>query len=188
MTDQLTLWLHLLAITVFVGSAVTVLVVLLPMAARISSPAEKQQFLAQGLKSYNPLSIGALGVLIMTGAFNLTSYKQQLGPQFFALLGGVLGLKLLLVFVLILVSTSATLGMGHRLVRIELRGEVFDPQKLPGLLKRIQLFTVLSIALSAGVMWVSMEMSERVKPSTAGVAGSLLPQSPRPGRETGHQD
>lgn len=187
MIDHLILWLHLLATTVFVGSAVTVLVVLLPMAARISSPAEKQQFLAQGLKSYNPLSIGALGVLIMTGAFNLTSHKHQLGPQFFTLLGGVLGLKLLLVFVLILLSTSATIGMGHRLVRTELRGETFDPHKLPGLLKRMQLFTVLTVALSAGVVWVSMEMSERVKP-VAGVSGSPTPQLPQSGGEAGHQD
>ena len=61
MIEQLTLWLHLLAMTVFVGSAVTVLVVLLPMADRIPSPTDKQKFRAQGLKAYNPLSIGALG-------------------------------------------------------------------------------------------------------------------------------
>ena len=190
MIEQLTLWLHLLAITVFVGSAVTVLVVLMPMAGQISSLAEKQKFLAQGLKAYNPLSIGALGFIIMTGAFNLTSYKQQLGPQFFALLGGVLGLKLLLVFVLILISTSATIGMGHRLVRTELRGEAFDPDKLPGLIKRVQIFTALTIVLSAGVMWVSMEMSERVETSAAAVSRSQapLPQPARPGTETGQQD
>ena len=58
----------------------------------------------------------------MTGAFNLTSYKEQLGSQFFELLGGILGLKLLLVFVLIMISTSAIIGMGHRLVRTDLRG------------------------------------------------------------------
>ncbi len=190
MTEQLSLWIHLLATTVFVGSAVSVLVVLMPMAARISSLREKQKFLAQGLKAYNPLSIGALGCIIMTGAFNLTSYKQQLGPQFFALLGGVFGLKLLLVFGLILINTSATIGMGHRLVRTELRGEVFDPEKLPGLIKRMQLFTILTIALSAGVMWVSMEMSKRVETSAAVVSRSQapLPQPARPNLETGQQN
>lgn len=188
MIEQLTLWLHLLAMTVFVGSAVTVLVVLLPMADRISSPVDKQKFLAQGLKAYNPLSIGALGLIIMTGAFNLTAYKQQLGPQFFALLGGVLGLKLLLVFVLILISTSATIGMGHRLVRTELRGETFDPAKLPGLIRRVQLFTVLTVAMSAAVVWVSMEMSERAETSAAAVSQAPLPRSAGPGSEAPDRD
>ena len=62
----------------------------------------------------------------------------------------MLGLKLLLVFVLILISTSATIGMGHRLVRTELRGETFDPAKLPGLIRRVQLFTVLNRSLERG--------------------------------------
>ncbi len=179
MTEQLTLWIHLLAITVFLGSGVTLLVVLMPMAAQISSPQEKQKFLAQGLKAYNPLSIGALGVIIMTGAFNLTSYKEQLGPQFFALLGGVLGFKLLLVFVLIMISTSATIGMGHRLVRTELRGEAFDPEKLPGLIKRMQIFTILSIALTAWVVWVSMDMSTVAKTSAAYMSQPQQSQPPK---------
>lgn len=165
MTEHINLWIHLLAITVFLGSAVTLLVVLMPMAAQIASPQDKQKFLAQGLKAYNPLSIGALGVIIMTGAFNLTAYKEQLGPQFFSLLGGILGFKLLLVFVLIMVSTSATIGMGHRLVRTELRGEAFDPEKLPGLIKRMQMFTILSIALTAWVTWVSMDLRTIAKVS-----------------------
>ena len=81
MTEQLTLLFHLLGLTVFVGSSVTVLVVLLPMADQIADLREKQRFLAQGLKAYNPLNIGALGILIMTGAFNLTSYKTTARPK-----------------------------------------------------------------------------------------------------------
>lgn len=160
MTEQLTLLCHLLGLSVFVGSSVTVLVVLLPMADQISDLREKQRFLAQGLKAYNPLNIGALGVLIMTGAFNLTSYKQQLGPKFFDLLGGPLGFKLLIVFILVMLSTSATIGMGHRVVRTELRGETFDPEKLPGLIRRMQRLTIIVLVLTAWVMWISLDMTK----------------------------
>ncbi len=192
MTEQLNLWIHLLAITVFLGSGVTLLVVLLPMADQLSSAQEKQKFLAQGLKAYNPLSIGALGVIIMTGAFNLTSYKERLGSQFFELLGGILGLKLLLVFVLIMISTSAIIGMGHRLVRTDLRGEEFDPEKLPGLIKRMQMFTILYLALTAWVVWVSLDMTKVAKSLPARAPQSYQsPQSPpatqqlpAPGAET----
>jgi uncharacterized membrane protein len=191
MTEQLNLWLHLLAITVFLGSGVTLLVVLMPMAAQLSSPQDKQKFLSQSLKAYNPLSIGALGVIIMTGAFNLTAYKEQLGPQFFELLGGILGFKLLLVFVLIMISTSAIIGMGHRLVRTDLRGEEFDPEKLPGLIKRMQIFTILYLALTAWVVWVSLDMTKVAKSLPARTPHSYqspqsppaTPQPPVPGAE-----
>src|SRR5262249_53220937 len=133
MSDLFTLWLHLLGLAVYFGSGVTLIVVLLPMAVRIPAARDKQCFLAQGLKLYNPLSIGALGVALVAGAFNLASYKAMLGRRFFELLGGVLGFKLLLVFLLINVSAAVSLGMGHRIVRTELRGEEIEPVRLASL-------------------------------------------------------
>jgi len=159
MSDLFTLWLHLLGLAVYFGSGVTLVVVLLPMAAQIPAPREKQRFLAQGLKFYNPLSIGALGVALMTGAFNLTSYKALLGPRFFSLLGGVLGLKLLLVFVLINVSAAVSLGLGHRVVRTELRGEAIEPERLAGLVKRMQVLTVVALVLTAWIVWTSLNLT-----------------------------
>jgi uncharacterized membrane protein len=159
MSDLFTLWLHLLGLAVYFGSGVTLVVVLLPMAAQISAAPDKQRFLAQGLRLYNPLSIGALGVALMTGAFNLTSYKAMLGRRFFALLGGVLGLKLLLVFLLINVSAAVSLGMGHRIVRTELRGETIEPERLASLVKRMQIFTIIALALTAWIVWVSLNLT-----------------------------
>jgi uncharacterized membrane protein len=159
MSDFFTLWLHLLGLAVYFGSGVTLLVVLLPMAAQLPTPRDKQRFLAQGLKLYNPLSIGALGVALMTGAFNLTSYKARFGRRFFELLGGVLGFKLLLVFLLINVSAAVSLGMGHRIVRTELRGEAIEPARLIGLVKRMQIFTIVALLLTAWIVWVSLNLT-----------------------------
>lgn len=159
MSDFFTLWLHLLGLAIYFGSGVTLVVVLLPMAVQIPVARDKQRFLAQGLRLYNPLSIGALGVALMTGAFNLTSYKALLGRRFFDLLGGVLGLKLLLVFLLINVSAAVSLGMGHRVVRTELRGEEIEPQRLNGLVKRMQIFTVVALVLTAWIVWVSLNLT-----------------------------
>jgi hypothetical protein len=160
MSEQFILWVHLLSLAVYVGSGATLVAVVLPVAARISTPREKQRFLAQALKLYNPLSIGALGVVLMTGAFNLTSYKAAFpGLQFFSLLGGVLGLKLLLVFVLINVSAAVSLGMGHRIVRTELRGEEVGADRLASLVKRIQVFTIVALLLTAWIVWVSLNLT-----------------------------
>ena len=85
--------------------------------------------LAKGLKYYNPLSIGSLGVVLKTGAWNLTAFKAKPGLAFFTPegylsdFGSLLSLKLLIVFILINVSAAVSLGMGHRLVRTEVRGE-----------------------------------------------------------------
>lgn len=159
MSDLFTLWLHLLGLAVYFGSGVTLIVVLLPMAVRIPAARDKQRFLAQGLKLYNPLSIGALGVALMTGAFNLTSYKAMFGRRFFELLGGVLGFKLLLVFLLINVSAVVSLGMGHRIVRTELRGEEIEPVRLASLVKRIQIFTLVALLLTAWIVWISLDLT-----------------------------
>jgi len=159
MSDLFILWLHLLGLAVYFGSGVVLIVVLLPMAAQILAAADKQRFLAQALRLYNPLSIGALGVALMTGAFNLTSYKAMLGRRFFDLLGGVLGLKLLLVFLLINVSAAVSLGMGHRIVRTELRGEAIEPDQLAGLVKRMQIFTIVALLLTAWIVWVSLNLT-----------------------------
>ncbi len=159
MSDLFPLWLHLLGLAVYFGSGVTLIVVLLPMATQVPTPRDKQHFLAQGLRLYNPLSIGALGVALMTGAFNLTSYKAMLGRRFFELLGGVLGLKLLLVFLLINVSAAVSLGMGHRIVRTELRGEAIEPERLISLVKRIQIFTVVALLLTAWIVWISLNLT-----------------------------
>lgn len=159
MSDLLTLWLHLLGLAVYFGSGVTVIAVLLPMATQITAARDKQRFLAQSLKFYNPLSIGALGVALMTGAFNLTSYKAMFGPRFFDLLGGVLGFKLLLVFLLINVSAAVSLGMGHRIVRTELRAEEMEPERLASLVKRIQIFTIVALLLTAWIVWVSLNLT-----------------------------
>ena len=159
MSDLFTLWLHLLGLAVYFGSGVTMIVVLLPMAAQIPATPDKQHFLAQGLKLYNPLSIGALGVVLMTGAFSLTSYKARLGRRFFELLGGVLGLKLLLVFLLINVSAAVSLGMGHRVVRTELHGEEIEPARLAGLVKRMQIFTIVALLLTGWIVWTSLNLT-----------------------------
>ena len=49
--------------------------------------------------------------------------------------------------------------MGHRIVRTEVRGEAFPPDKLPGLVKRMQIFTILALALTAWIVWISLDMT-----------------------------
>jgi hypothetical protein len=63
------------------------------------------------------------------------------------------------VFLLINVSAAVSLGMGHRIVRTELRGEVIEPEQLTRLVKRMQIVTVVALLLTAWIVWVSLTLT-----------------------------
>ena len=159
MIDLLNLWLHLVSLAVYFGGGVVMVAVFLPAVRAVLPPSEQQRCLARGLRVYNPLSIGALGVALMSGAFNLTSYKAALGAQFFPRIGWVLALKLLLVFVLINLSAAATLGTGHRLVRMHQSGETLEPERLASMVRRMQVLTAVALILTGATVLVALEMT-----------------------------
>ena len=114
--DVLTRLIHLLALAAYLGSTLAIALVFLPAAEDVTDPALQRRLLARGLRPYNVLSIGALGVLVISGASGLTDLKAMLGQNFGRLLWPLLG-KLTLTFVLINVATYLSFGLAHRLVR-----------------------------------------------------------------------
>ena len=68
------------------------------------------------VRPYNVLSVGAVGVLIISGASALTDMKALYGPGYMLLLWP-LAQKLALTFVLTMVATYLSFGLAHRLVR-----------------------------------------------------------------------
>ena len=152
------LWLHVVSSAIYLGSTAIVLF-LLPLVRDAAEPADRRRRFALLARAYNPLAIGAMGVAIMTGAFNLTDYKARLGPRFFDELGGVLGWKLLLVFVLILVATSLAFGVAHRTVREELGGEPVDAAALESRLRRVPAMLWIALVLTGAVFWLGLAMA-----------------------------
>jgi uncharacterized membrane protein len=157
--DLLNHWLHLVSLSVYIGGGLFMALVFIPTVLQAGSTEARPRLPAAGLRIYDPLSIGALGLTLMSGAFGLTAYKAALGAQFFSRLGWVLGLKLLLVFILINLSAATSLGMGHRIVRTHQSGEVLDGARLERILGRIRLLTVVAIALACGIILVALEMT-----------------------------
>lgn len=154
---SLQLWIHVVSSAVFLGATV-LFALLLPVIQESDDPADKRRRLAALARIYDPLAIGILGVALMTGAFNLTDYKARLGPRFFAELGGVLGLKLLLAFLLILIATSITFGIGHRSVREEQWGEPVEEAALNSRLRRLPYLLWTVVGLTAAVFALGLRM------------------------------
>src|SRR6201987_1050602 len=97
-------WLHLIALIVYLGAIVGFWLMLLPSVAILDKHEDKVQFLARGLKFYNPLQIGSLGIILFTGAFQLTELKAAYREAFVKQLGFNLLVKLIFAFLLVIFS------------------------------------------------------------------------------------
>lgn len=155
--DALTRFVHLLALAAYLGSTLAVALVLLPAAEELKDAALQRRVLARALRPYNVLSIGALGVLVISGASGLTDLKATLGPAFGRLLWPLLG-KLTLSFVLINVATYLSFGLAHRLVRAELGQLPVEPEKQAGMIRRMRMAAWLGVFFAAWTTWSGMRL------------------------------
>jgi hypothetical protein len=155
--DALTRWIHLLATAVYLGGTAGLALVFLPAVEAIDDAALQRRVLARGLRPYNVLSVGALGVLVISGASALTDLKALLGPEFGRLLWPLVG-KLGLTFILINVATYLSFGLAHRLVRAELGQLPVEAEKQAGMIRRMRAAAWLGVALAAWTVWVGLRL------------------------------
>ena len=150
--------IHLLAMAVYVGTTLALVLMLLPAAEAVDDPGVQRRLLARGLRLYNVLSVGALGVLVISGASQLTDLKAHLGPAYAALLWPLVE-KLTLTFVLINVATYLSFGLAHRLVRAELGQLPVEPEKQAGMIRRMRSAGWFGIALAAWTTWIGLALA-----------------------------
>ena len=151
-------WLHLIALAAYLGAIVAFWVVLLPAAAKIETHQDRVQFLVRGLKLYNPLQVGALGILLFTGAFLLTDLKAAYRELFVQQLGYDLGIKLLVVFFLVIASVYQSMGIGHRFVRRLEGGDMATPQELDSLFYKLKTSSGLILMLTLITLWLGLRL------------------------------
>lgn len=151
-------WLHLMSLAVYLGSVVGLWVMLLPALSAIRDPERQARLLARSLKLYNPLQTGALGLLVLSGAFQLTNLKAAYRELFIKELGMRLGLKLILSFVLIVLSIYQSMAVAHRFVRRYEGGEPSSPKELQSLARRLRVSTLSILLLAAITVWLGMRM------------------------------
>src|SRR5579863_4905203 len=110
LTTQLLVLVHVLALAAFFGAQFAMLYMLLPVAQCAPDEAGRRAILIEGFRFYNPFTLAMMGVLVITGAMRLTDLKAAMAVDYFARIGGVLALKLALVFLLIFIQTYITFG------------------------------------------------------------------------------
>jgi len=135
---MLNAWLHLIALIVYLGAVGGLWFLLLPSLSAIEGSESKANFLVRGLRLYNPLQVGALGILLFTGAFQLTELKAIYREALVQQLGYDLGMKLLFAFLLVIFSVYQSMGIGHRFVRRHESGEPVTSQELESVVRRLR--------------------------------------------------
>lgn len=145
---MLSSWLHLLALAVYLGSLAGLWTLILSPLPTIQSHKDQAEFLARSLKVYNPLQIGALGLLVLTGAVQTTDLKAVYRELFASELGATLSLKLALSFVIILLSTYQSMGVAHRFVKRCEEERPIAYQELESLTRRLRYSTLIILLLT----------------------------------------
>src|SRR5215469_9602798 len=135
---MLNAWLHLIALIVYLGAVGGLWFLLLPALSVVQTYENRANFLARGLKLYNPLQVGALGILLFTGAFQLTELKAIYREAFVKQFGYDLSMKLVFAFLLVIFSVYQAMGIGHRFVKRHEGGESVTAQELNSVIRRLR--------------------------------------------------
>ncbi len=151
-------WLHLIALVVYLGAVIGFWLMLLPAVGVLDKHEERVKYFVRGLKFYNPLQVGALGILLFTGAFQLTEMKAALRENFLNYLAYKLGLKLLFAFLLVMFSVSQTLGVGHRFVRRVEGGDEVTPEQLNSIIRRMTSMNWCILLLAMITLWLGLRL------------------------------
>jgi hypothetical protein len=131
---------------------------LLPATSTFENHQHKVQFLARGLKLYNPLKIGALGVLLFTGAFQLTDLKAAYRELFVKQLGYNLGIKLFVAFFLVLFSVYQSMGIAHRFVKRHEGADTITSQELDSVIRKLKSWNGLILILALITLWFGLRL------------------------------
>ncbi len=151
-------WLHLIALIVYLGAVVGFWLMLLPSVAILEQHKDRVRFLARSLKFYDPLQVGALGVILFTGAFQLTELKAAYRETFLHHVAYNLGIKLLFAFLLVVCSVYQCLGLGHRFVKRVEGGDEVSVEDLKSIIRRLKGANWAILILVSITLWFGMRL------------------------------
>ena len=126
-----------MATGLYVGATAGVPLFALPAARAVADPLERRRLLAGVLRFYDPLAIALLGIMVMTGAWSITGFKQNLGNAYFDSFGQYMVWKLTLAFFVVMFGTYVSMGIGHRIVREDDWSDEVDVPALQSLSGRL---------------------------------------------------
>jgi uncharacterized membrane protein len=132
--DSLVLWVHLVAAAAWVGGIIFLGLVMQPVAKNlISDPIERSKFLGKVGSRFNSVGWGSLGVLALTGLYNLVRVAGGVSNVPLLLLrthfGLILDVKLILVLGMVLITAHHTFISSPKVRNLVLQLEATQNEK-----------------------------------------------------------
>lgn len=149
---------HILGLCTYLGATIFLAIAIETVGRRADSPVERRNRLAELFKIYDPLSIGALGVAVVSGAYMITDFKQGLGAAYFAQVGYPLVEKLILAFFLIIFATWVSFGICHRVVNADLGALPVTGAELDRVTRKLRIALWLCIGFTVATLWVALRL------------------------------
>lgn len=149
----LTFWLHLLATVTWIGSLVSISLLIQPAAVRTLKPIDQLAFMEAVQHRLEPIAWFSLSVLVVTGLFQMSvnihynGFLSVSGQWSIAILT-----KHILVLSMIVVSAVHTWDVLPAIRRFLMMGEKADQNKLALLQKREMLLVRISLVLAALIL------------------------------------
>ncbi len=150
------LWIHLVATGLYLGATAALALFAVPSARRVEEPLRRRRQIARVLRAYDPIAIGLLGVMLMTGAWSITGMKQALGGAYFESFGQFLAWKLGLAFFVLFFGVYISMGIGHRIVREDDWSDEVDADKLASMLSRLTGLAWFTVGLTLATIAVAV--------------------------------
>jgi uncharacterized membrane protein len=146
-------WLHMLATVTWIGSLVAISLLVLPAARKTLQPAEQLAFLAAMQKRLEPIAWFSMGLLLVTGLFQLSANPHYDG---FLATSGQWSIAILvkhsLAILMVIVSALQTWEVLPSIQRTLLRAEKADPGELARLQRRENLLLRLNLILAVLIL------------------------------------
>lgn len=132
--------------------------ILLPALRQESRRESRTEWLVRVLRIYNPVQIGLLGILTLTGASRITDLKALHGAAYSQEFGAALGVKLLLAFFVIMLGTWQCMGIAHRFVRLHESPDGVTAEDADAVLRKLDRSSIVMLVFLAVTVWAGLSM------------------------------
>jgi len=150
-------FMHVVSISLLVGSSVFFSVILLPISQSVLSQGDYYKLLGRIIKRFHPLLLLCYGLALMSGLWILTRYKIVSGVNYFQEYGNILIAKFSLAFAAIMVSCYQFFGLGTGIVYAMEEG--LDTADFPKKIRLMRMTSGITIAIFAALIYLGLALS-----------------------------
>jgi len=153
----ITLWLHLLAVILWMGGTLFMVLVLLPVTRKTMTPQESIRFYQGVGKRFQVVTWIAVGILIMTGIMNILTRGMFTGFLYSSQFFQILGIKLAFFTIMVGLIALHSFVLIPRMVSLAEKGA--PPEELGRLRKKSAMVSAIGLLLGLFILFMGLMLT-----------------------------